>query len=203
VFIDNLAHGHILAAKKLLQEAKKDREKEREGEREEGGEKREKRGEGSMETNSGKENGTKSNTSISHRVFAISDHAPSDNWEFLEFLIVGLGYSISPINLPTSLALSLAFFLESFHYIFSPVFPHTPFLSRPEVLKVGVTHYFSKENSEQILGYKPVVSVNEAKRRTLEFYRKKYGKKKTNYKRDCFCVILMIFVAAIFLQLYA
>lgn len=59
------------------------------------------------------------------------------------------------------------------HRILKPVYFFQPLMSRAEVFKVGVTHYFKPDNSRKLLNYYPIVSPEEGQRRMCEYWRKK------------------------------
>jgi hypothetical protein len=70
--------------------------------------------------------------------------------------VEGLGYTFPSIWVPTWLLLSLAFLGELLHRILRPVYAYQPFLTRTEVRKCAVTHYFSPRRVQEELGYRPV-----------------------------------------------
>lgn len=114
------------------------------------------------------------------QAYAISDDKPLNNFEFLRPLCEGLGYpNVFKIWIPTWLMFYMAWFLEWVRlllmFITGNRLSFQPFLTRAEVLKVGVTHYFSMEKARRDLGYKPIVDVETAMGRCVEFYRQEYG----------------------------
>ncbi|XP_051787431.1 short-chain dehydrogenase/reductase family 42E member 1 isoform X1 [Erpetoichthys calabaricus] len=87
--------------------------------------------------------------------YFISDGKPVNNFEFFRPLVEGLGYRFPTVRLPISLIYFFAFLTEMFHFLIGPVYNFQPLLTRTEVYKTGVTHYFSLEKAKQDLGYKP------------------------------------------------
>lgn len=89
----------------------------------------------------------------SGQAYFISDGRPVNNFEFLRPLVEGLGYRFPSIRLPLTLIYCFAFLTEMAHFILGRVYNFQPFLTRTEVYKTGVTHYFSLEKAKKELGY--------------------------------------------------
>lgn len=87
--------------------------------------------------------------------YFISDGRPVNNFEFFRPLVEGLGYTFPSTRLPLTLIYYLAFLTELIHCILGRLYNFQPFLTRTEVYKTGVTHYFSLEKARQELGYAP------------------------------------------------
>ncbi|MEJ1284180.1 short chain dehydrogenase/reductase family 42E member 1 [Cricetulus griseus] len=87
--------------------------------------------------------------------YFISDGRPVNNFEFFRPLVEGLGYTFPSIRLPFTLIYCFAFLVEMTHFILSRLYNFQPFLTRTEVYKTGVTHYFSLEKAKKELGYEP------------------------------------------------
>lgn len=85
--------------------------------------------------------------------YFISDGRPVNNFEFLRPLVEGLGYKFPSIRLPLTLIYCFAFLTEMTHFILGRLYNFQPFLTRTEVYKTGVTHYFSLEKARKELGY--------------------------------------------------
>ncbi|XP_072320572.1 short-chain dehydrogenase/reductase family 42E member 1 [Eucyclogobius newberryi] len=89
------------------------------------------------------------------KAYFISDGQPVNNFEFFRPLVEGLGYSFPKVRLPVTLIYYIAFLLEILHYVIGPFYNFQPLLTRTEVYKTGVTHYFSMAKAMSELGYKP------------------------------------------------
>lgn len=87
--------------------------------------------------------------------YFISDGRPVNNFEFFRPLVEGLGYTFPSIRLPLTLVYSLAFLIEIAHFLLHRLYNFQPFLTRTEVCKTGITHYFSLEKAKKELGYEP------------------------------------------------
>lgn len=89
------------------------------------------------------------------QVYFISDGRPVNNFEFFRPLVEGLGYSFPKLRLPISLIYLVAFLTEMIHHLIGPIYNFQPLLTRTEVYKTGVTHYFSMAKAKAELGYEP------------------------------------------------
>lgn len=107
------------------------------------------------------------------QVYCISDGSPVENFEFLRPLCEARGKAFPRIVLPTSLMLNVAHLLEIVFLVSNAVgFPIEPFLTRAEVLKVGVSHYFSIEKAQRELGYQPALSSQQGAQKLARRFRK-------------------------------
>ncbi|XP_015236191.1 short-chain dehydrogenase/reductase family 42E member 1 isoform X1 [Cyprinodon tularosa] len=89
------------------------------------------------------------------QAYFISDGKPVNNFEFFRPLVEGLGYPFPKLRLPISLIYLFAFLTEMIHHIIGPLYNFQPLLTRTEVYKTGVTHYFSMAKARKELGYEP------------------------------------------------
>ncbi|XP_053305352.1 short-chain dehydrogenase/reductase family 42E member 1 [Spea bombifrons] len=89
------------------------------------------------------------------QAYFISDGPPVNNFEFFRPLVENLGYEFPTRRLPLFLIYFFAFVTEWIHFLVSPVYNFQPLLTRTEVYKTGVTHYFSIEKAKRDLGYEP------------------------------------------------
>ncbi|XP_004469005.1 short-chain dehydrogenase/reductase family 42E member 1 [Dasypus novemcinctus] len=85
--------------------------------------------------------------------YFISDGRPVNNFEFFRPLVEGLGYPFPSTRLPLRLVYCFAFLTEMVHFILGRLCNFQPFLTRTEVYKTGVTHYFSLEKARKELSY--------------------------------------------------
>ncbi|XP_074144327.1 short-chain dehydrogenase/reductase family 42E member 1 [Sminthopsis crassicaudata] len=87
--------------------------------------------------------------------YFISDGRPVNNFEFFRPLVEGLGYPFPTVRLPLNLIYFVAFMTEMVYFLLGRFYNFQPFLTRAEVYKTGVTHYFSMEKARKELGYEP------------------------------------------------
>ena len=103
------------------------------------------------------------------QAYFISDDRPVNQTEFLRPLLTALGVRTPRIWLPVWLMLAVAYVIQIFCMISWRLTGYLPppLLLPAEVLKVGVTHYFSIAKARRELGYKPVVDPDEGMRATV------------------------------------
>uniref|UniRef100_A0A3P8SRW8 Short chain dehydrogenase/reductase family 42E, member 1 n=1 Tax=Amphiprion percula TaxID=161767 RepID=A0A3P8SRW8_AMPPE len=89
------------------------------------------------------------------QAYFISDGRPVNNFEFFRPLVEGLGYPFPKLRLPISLIYFFAFLTEMIHHLVGPFYNFQPLLTRTEVYKTGVTHYFSMAKAKAELSYEP------------------------------------------------
>lgn len=91
------------------------------------------------------------------KAYFISDgeeHA-INNFDFFKQLVDGLGYPPPRLWLPLWLVYYFALVTEHLHRVLHPWIPFEPLLTRAEVYKSGVNHWFTIEKARQELGYTP------------------------------------------------
>ncbi|XP_060924359.1 short-chain dehydrogenase/reductase family 42E member 1 [Limanda limanda] len=128
------------------------------------------------------------------QAYFISDGRPVNNFEFFRPLVEGLGYPFPKLRLPVSLIYFFAFLTEMIHHLVGPFYNFQPLLTRTEVYKTGVTHYFSMAKAKAELGYEPQEqNLDEA----VQWFRcRGHGKKSHSSTLGRFLLNILI-VAAI------
>ncbi|KAB5574695.1 hypothetical protein PHYPO_G00211970 [Pangasianodon hypophthalmus] len=134
------------------------------------------------------------------QAYFISDGRPINNFEFFRPLVEGLGYSFPKLRLPLSLVYFFAFLTEIVHGAIGRVYNFQPLLTRAEVYKTGVTHYFSMEKAKAELGYNPKeYDLGEV----VEWFRSRgHGKKQVTspIKKLILDVVLFLIIVALVLS---
>ncbi len=160
VFVDNLTHALLLAASSLA-------------------------------TSSGSAAGLQSSRAAGQS-YCISDENPINNFDFLRPFCEGLGYKETfRFWLPFRAMFLLAWALELLRLLLLSICPSFvsracgnfhPFLSRAEVCKVGVTHFFSMRKAREHFGYRRLIEPARAREMCVEFYMTQYGTKQAKRK---------------------
>lgn len=91
------------------------------------------------------------------QAYFVSDDSPINTLTFFQPLIEGLGYSMPSISLPLSVVYFIAYLTEWLHFLVSKIYNFQPLLTRTEVYKTGVTHWFSICKAREQLGYCPTI----------------------------------------------
>lgn len=90
------------------------------------------------------------------QAYFISDGKPVNNFQFFRPLLEALGYTYPRIKIPISLIYFIAFLTEIVHgFVGRYIYNFQPLLTRAEVFKTGVTHYFSMKKAKRDFGYEP------------------------------------------------
>jgi len=106
------------------------------------------------------------------QAYFISDGTPVENFEFLRLLCLARGRKYPRLVLSTSFMLGVGRLFEWIHHASKALgVPIEPFLTRAEVLKVGVTHYFSIDKAKRDLGYLPSITSQQGAQRIALHYR--------------------------------
>lgn len=134
------------------------------------------------------------------QAYFISDSRPVNNFEFFRPLVEGLGYSVPKLRLPVCLVYFFAFLTEIVHSAVGRVYDFQPLLTRAEVYKTGVTHYFRLEKARVELGYDPKeYDLGEV----VEWFRSRgHGKKQVTspIKKLILDVVLILIIVALVLS---
>jgi nucleoside-diphosphate-sugar epimerase len=142
----------------------------------------------------------KSLPNYSGEVYFISDDQPVNNFHFLSQLTKGLGYDYCfAFYIPTSIMFYLGYTIEIVHHLFARrIYNFAPFLTRAEVLKVGVTHYANIEKAKKFLGYQVKVSPDEAMRRCIKWFDEHGYRKETNPNHHRILLFTCLIILLIF-----
>lgn len=135
----------------------------------------------------------KSLSKYSGEVYFISDDNPVNNFQFISQLTKGLDYeNCFQFYVPTFIMFYLGYLIELIHFIIAKyIYNFSPFLTRAEVLKVGVTHYANINKAKQLLGYEVQVPPDQAMKRCVEWFDK-HGYRKTSTKRKSFFNLFLL-----------
>lgn len=128
------------------------------------------------------------------QAYFISDGSPVNNFEFFRPLVEGLGYSFPTLRLPLLMIYLFAFLTEMVHFVVGRIYNFQPLLTRTEVYKTGVTHYFSMRKAREELGYEPKLYDLED---VVQWFRARgHGKKRS--RSSIRKLILDVFVVVAF-----
>ncbi|XP_012667580.1 sterol-4-alpha-carboxylate 3-dehydrogenase, decarboxylating [Otolemur garnettii] len=128
-FVENVVHGHILAAEHLSR-----------------------------------------NTGLGGKAFHITNDEPIRFWTFLSRILTGLNYEAPKYHIPYWLAYYLAFLLSLLVRVLSPLIQMQPTFTPIRVALAGTFHYYSCERAKKAMGYRPLVTMDEAVERTVKSF---------------------------------
>ena len=144
----------------------------------------------------------------SGEAYFVSDDNPVNNFHFLAQLTEGLGYAnCFTFYVPTVIMFYFGYLIEIIHNLVAKhIYNFAPFLTRAEVLKVGVTHYANIDKAKTLLGYQVQVSSDKAMQRCIKWYDEHGYRNRTNRNNETFSwrliVSLIVLVVLVFYQLF-
>lgn len=102
---------------------------------------------------------------VTGECYFIVDHQPADNlFTFMEPFLEALDLSPPTKSIPYKVAYTLAWFAEK-------IVPKSNF-NRFAVVQTCVDHTFVSDKAERDFGYKPIISKEEAFKRTVQWFKK-------------------------------
>lgn len=110
-------------------------------------------------------------TAVAGQAYFITDHAPTNFYDFMEPFLQGLGYDLPTQSIPYGIAYGLAIFLETLQRLRLPLPPTLRQLTRYTVASTCVDFYFSHAKATRDFGYEPIVSRPEAISSTLAWLK--------------------------------
>lgn len=129
-FVENVVHGHILAAEKLSLDS-----------------------------------------SLGGKAFHITNDEPIPFWTFLSRILRGLNYDAPKYHIPYWAAYYLAFLLSLLVTVISPFIQLQPTFTPMRVALAGTFHYYSCEKAKKLLGYRPLINLDDAVTRTVQSFQ--------------------------------
>ncbi|XP_007121337.1 sterol-4-alpha-carboxylate 3-dehydrogenase, decarboxylating isoform X1 [Physeter macrocephalus] len=128
-FVENVVHGHILAAEHLSRD-----------------------------------------TALGGKAFHITNDEPVPFWTFLSRILTGLNYEAPKYHVPYWVAYYLALLLSLLVVVISPIIRLQPTFTPMRVALAGTFHYYSCERAKKVMGYRPLVSMDDAVDRTVRSF---------------------------------
>uniref|UniRef100_H2ZX98 Sterol-4-alpha-carboxylate 3-dehydrogenase, decarboxylating n=1 Tax=Latimeria chalumnae TaxID=7897 RepID=H2ZX98_LATCH len=130
-YVDNVVHGHILAAENLQK-----------------------------------------NSPICGKAYHITNDEPIPFWTFLSRILISLNYEAPKYRIPYWVAYYLACLVSLIVLLLRPIRTIKPTFTPMRVALAGTYHYYSCEQAKRDMGYRPIVSLDEAVERTVQSYPK-------------------------------
>lgn len=104
---------------------------------------------------------------ISGQAYFIGQEKPVRLWDWVNDLYQELGIDRLTRKIPLPIAYTAGWVLEKLHRL--PWIDREPKMTRFLALQLGCSHYFSHEKARRELGYVPTVSIDEGKRKLIDW----------------------------------
>jgi sterol-4alpha-carboxylate 3-dehydrogenase (decarboxylating) len=104
-------------------------------------------------------------------VFFITNDEPIQFWDFADYLWKGLGYPTPKIGIPFLLMYWIAVLVAFIVKILAPIIEIRPAFTPLRVCAAGTERTFNIDKAKKMLGYKPIVSLEEGMKRSLEWLK--------------------------------
>ncbi|KAJ1692307.1 hypothetical protein LUZ63_009005 [Rhynchospora breviuscula] len=110
--------------------------------------------------------------SVSGKPYFVTNEEPVETWEFISSILEGLGYQRPLICLPTKIVLAAASVTELTRQRISFGALSSHLLSRPVIYLLASTRTFNCSKAKRILGYSPVVRLEDGIAQTVDSFSK-------------------------------
>ncbi|PKA55783.1 3beta-hydroxysteroid-dehydrogenase/decarboxylase isoform 2 [Apostasia shenzhenica] len=107
---------------------------------------------------------------VSGRPFFITNRESILFWDFISNILEGLGYQRPSIHLPAKIVLALAMVSKFFQEKLLSSKTTNPFVTPSTVRSFTGTRTFDCSNAERLLGYLPIVSLEDGINKTIESF---------------------------------
>ncbi|KAI3468335.1 hypothetical protein Pfo_024998 [Paulownia fortunei] len=104
------------------------------------------------------------------QAFFITNTEPIKFWEFMSLILEGLGYERPKIKIPASVMMPIAHMVELIYKLLGPYGMKVPQLTPSRIRLLSHSRTFDCSKANELLGYTPVVPLQEGLRRTIESY---------------------------------
>lgn len=102
-------------------------------------------------------------------VFIIADEVKITWRELTEMIVRELGAKAPFISIPYSLGMGIASFFEFFYNLLG--IENAPPLTKYRISVAGHNYHFTSRKAMRLLGYKPIISLEEGIKRTVRWYK--------------------------------
>ncbi|KAL6524179.1 3beta-hydroxysteroid-dehydrogenase/decarboxylase isoform 2 [Orobanche minor] len=91
-------------------------------------------------------------------------------WEFMSLILEGLGYERPNIKIPAAVMMPIAHMVEMIYKLLAPYGMKVPQMTPSRIRLLSRSRTFDCSKANELLGYTPIVPLQEGIRRTIESY---------------------------------
>jgi len=113
-----------------------------------------------------------SGSNIGGEAYFITNGEPSPFWDMPKYIYQQFDYPVPSIFLPYAMMYYLSVLIAFIVTLLSPIVKLNPTFTPIRICNAGATKYFSIEKAKRDFGYKPIVTLEEGKKKTLEYFKK-------------------------------
>ncbi|KAI4376460.1 hypothetical protein MLD38_014219 [Melastoma candidum] len=106
----------------------------------------------------------------SGQAYFITNMEPIKFWEFVSLILGGLGYERPRIKIPAAVVMPIAHLVEVTYRLLGPYGMKVPQLTPSRVRLLSCGRTFNASKAKNLLGYTPIVPLQEGIKRTIESY---------------------------------
>ncbi|PIN12525.1 C-3 sterol dehydrogenase/3-beta-hydroxysteroid dehydrogenase [Handroanthus impetiginosus] len=104
------------------------------------------------------------------KAYFITNMEPIKFWEFMSLILEDLGYERPRIKIPASVMMPIARMVELIYKLLAPYGMKVPQLTPSRIRLLSCSRTFDCSRANDLLGYTPIVPLQEGIRRTIESY---------------------------------
>eukprot|EP01018_Ginkgo_biloba_P025593 Gb_29102 [translate_table: standard] len=106
----------------------------------------------------------------SGKAYFITNMDPIKFWDFVSLILRGLGYERPRIHIPVKIVMPIAYMIEWTYQMLAPYGMPVPQLTPSRIRLLSCNRTFSCSRAEKLIGYSPLVPLEEGIKLTLESY---------------------------------
>ncbi|KAL3644582.1 3beta-hydroxysteroid-dehydrogenase/decarboxylase isoform 2 [Castilleja foliolosa] len=104
------------------------------------------------------------------QAFFITNMEAIKFWEFMSLILEGLGYKRPSIKIPAVVMMPIAHMVELIYKLLAPYGMKVPQLTPSRIRLLSISRTFDCSKANDLIGYTPIVPLQEGLRRTIESY---------------------------------
>jgi len=108
---------------------------------------------------------------IEGEAFFITNDEPYPLWDMVKYCYSEMGYGEPYIKLPAILMWYMALLIDFIAWLISPLVTWHPNFTWFRVCNSVCYRYFKIDKAKRVLGYKPIVTLKQGMRRTLDYFK--------------------------------